>query len=187
MKPAVDVELYDTTLRDGTQREGISLSCDDKLRIAERLDRLGVAFIEGGWPGSNPKDAELFARARSELALEHAVLAAFGATRRAGVAAADDPQLVALLECGAPVCTVFGKTSPLQVKSVLRVSPDENLRMIEETVALLATRGRRTFFDAEHFFDGYAADPGYALAALDAAARRRWCCATLTAAACHGT
>ena len=170
MKPAVDVELYDTTLRDGTQREGISLSCDDKLRIAERLDLLGVSFIEGGWPGSNPKDAEFFQRAR-ELELGHAVLAAFGATRRAGVAAADDPQLVALLECGAPVCTVFGKTSPLQVRSVLRVSPEENLRMIEETVALLSGQRRRTFFDAEHFFDGYAADPVYALEVLDAAAR----------------
>ena len=175
MKPVadtgIDVALYDTTLRDGTQREGISLSCDDKLRIAERLDRLGVAFIEGGWPGSNPKDAELFQRARSELALERAVLAAFGATRRTGMAAADDPQLCALLECGAPVCTVFGKASPLQVRSVLRVAPEENLRMIEETVALLAGHGRRTFFDAEHFFDGFAADPAYAMAVLDAAAR----------------
>ena len=175
MKPAadrrVDVQLYDTTLRDGTQREGISLTCDDKLRIAGRLDQLGVAFIEGGWPGSNPKDAELFQRAQSELALAHAALCAFGATRRAGLAAADDPQLVALLECGAPVVTVFGKSSPLQVKSVLRVAPAENLAMIEETVALLAGHGRRTFFDAEHFFDGYAADPAYALEVLDAAAR----------------
>ncbi len=170
MKPAVDIQLYDTTLRDGTQREGISLTCDDKLRIAQRLDRLGVSFIEGGWPGSNPKDAEFFQRAR-DLELSHAVLAAFGATRRAGVAAADDPQLVALLECGAAVCTVFGKSSPLQVRSVLRVSPDENLRMIEDTVALLAGAGRRVFFDAEHFFDGYAADPAFALEVLDAAAR----------------
>src|SRR6185503_3408001 len=170
MKPVVDVELYDTTLRDGTQREGISLSCDDKLRIAERLDHLGVSFIEGGWPGSNPKDAEFFQRCR-DLELTQAVLAAFGATRRAGIAAADDPQLQALLECGAAVCTVFGKTSPLQVKSVLRVSPDENLRMIEDTVALLAGAGRRVFYDAKHFFDGYAADPAYALAVLDAAAR----------------
>ncbi|HEU5059494.1 MAG TPA: citramalate synthase [Kofleriaceae bacterium] len=175
MKPAaeqgIDVELYDTTLRDGTQREGISLSCDDKLRIAARLDHLGVAFIEGGWPGSNPKDAEFFQRAQEELALERATLAAFGATRRAGMAAADDPQVTALLECGAPVVTVFGKSSPLQVRSVLRVAPEENLAMIEETVALLAGQGRRTFFDAEHFFDGYAADPAYALAVLDAAAR----------------
>jgi 2-isopropylmalate synthase len=171
MKPAVDVELYDTTLRDGTQREGISLTCDDKLRIAARLDHLGVAFIEGGWPGSNPKDAEFFQRAQGELALERAALAAFGATRRAGMAAADDPQVAALLECGAPVVTVFGKSSPLQVRSVLRVAPEENLAMIEETVALLAGQGRRTFFDAEHFFDGYAADPAYALAVLDAAAK----------------
>ena len=175
MKPGadnrVDVQLYDTTLRDGTQREGISLSCDDKLRIAERLDRLGVSFIEGGWPGSNPKDAEFFQRARGELALGHAALAAFGATRRAGVSAADDPQVIALLECRAPVVTVFGKSSPLQVRSVLRVAPEENLAMIEETVALLASQGRRTFFDAEHFFDGHAADPAYALAVLDAAAR----------------
>src|SRR5688572_4513085 len=170
MKPVVDVHLYDTTLRDGTQREGPSLTCDDKLRIARRLDRIGVSFIEGGWPGSNPKDAEFFQRT-GELALEHAQLTAFGATRRAGIAASDDPQLAALLESGARVCTVFGKTSPLQVKSVLRVSPEENLKMIEDTVALLSGHGRRAFYDAEHFFDGYAADPSYALEALDAAAR----------------
>jgi 2-isopropylmalate synthase len=164
------VALYDTTLRDGTQREGISLACSDKLRIAQQLDALGVSFIEGGWPGSNPKDGELFQRAR-DVQWTHAALAAFGSTRRAGIAAADDPNIIALLESGAGVCTVFGKTSVIHVRDVLRTTLDENLRMIEETVAHLVKNGRRVIYDAEHFFDGAREDEAYALETLRAAER----------------
>jgi 2-isopropylmalate synthase len=164
-----DVLIYDTTLRDGTQREGISLSCDDKLRIADRLDEVGVAFIEGGWPGSNPKDAELFARAR-DRDWQRAALVAFGATRRAGVCVEDDPSLGALLAAGTPVCAVFGKSWTLHVRDVLRISLDENLVLVAESVAYLRSHGRRVVFDAEHFFDGHAADPAYALEVLRAAA-----------------
>lgn len=164
------VKLYDTTLRDGTQREGLSLSVGEKLRILTLLDRLGVAYVEGGWPGSNPKDAELFARARA-LPLRHARLAAFGATRRRDLRAEDDPSLRALLEAETPVCTIFGKSSIAHVREVLRVTPDENLAMIEESCALLRAAGREVVYDAEHFFDGWALDPRYALATLVAAAR----------------
>src|SRR5512147_2013076 len=164
------IQLYDTTLRDGTQREGISLSCDDKLRIARKLDELGVAFIEGGWPGSNPKDAEFFERAR-ELPWKHARVAAFGATCRAGGAPEDDANIQALLASGAPVCTVVGKTWTLHVTEVLRTTFDENLRIIEKSLAHLRAQGRRVIYDAEHFFDGYRADPAYALATLQAAVR----------------
>lgn len=164
------VEIYDTTLRDGSQREGIAYSCDDKLRIARRLDEMGVAFIEGGWPGSNPKDVELFERARDEQ-WTHATLTAFGSTRRANVAPEDDAQLRALLEAGTPACTVFGKSWTLHVDEVLRTTPDENLRMIEDSVRYLQSEGRRVVYDAEHFFDGYAADAAYALETLRAAAR----------------
>jgi 2-isopropylmalate synthase len=165
-----DVLIYDTTLRDGTQREGISLSVADKLKIAHRLDELGVGMIEAGWPGSNPKDAELFRRARDEK-WRQALLVAFGATRRAGIAPEEDPQLAALVEAGTPVVAIFGKTSVLHVTDVLRVSLDENLRMIEESVAFLRASGRRVVYDAEHFFDGYRADPVYALETLRAALR----------------
>jgi len=164
------VSLYDTTLRDGTQREGLSLSSHDKIRIAERLDAIGVAFIEAGFPGSNPKDAEVFARAR-DLEWQHAALAAFGATRRAGTAACDDPQLAALVACGAPVCTIFGKSWDRHVTAVLRTTYDENLRMIEESVAFLRAAGRRVVYDAEHFFDGFAADSVYAVETVHAAVR----------------
>jgi 2-isopropylmalate synthase len=164
------VEIFDTTLRDGTQREGLSLSAADKLRIAERLDELGVAFIEGGWPGSNPKDAEFFARARAQT-WRHAEIVAFGATRRLGVAAADDPSLRALVDAGTKVCAIFGKTWTLHVERVLRTTLDENLRMIEESVAFLRAQGRRVIYDAEHFFDGWRTNPEYALATLQAAAR----------------
>ncbi len=167
-KPVVDI--YDTTLRDGTQREGISLSCADKLRIAERLDALGVAFIEGGWPGSNPKDAELFRRA-GDVAWKHAALAAFGATRRAGVVVEDDASVAALLAAGTTVCTIFGKTSRVHVREVLRTTLDDNLAMIEDTVRYLVAHGRRVIYDAEHFFDGAREDAPYALATLHAAAR----------------
>ena len=164
------VEIFDTTLRDGTQREGVSLSAADKLRIAERLDQLGVAFIEGGWPGSNPKDAELFARAR-ERKWQHAEIVAFGATRRAEVRPADDASVRALAEAGTRVVAIFGKTWTLHVDRVLRVARDENLKMIEETVAWLRAQGKRVIYDAEHFFDGWRADPAYAMATLQAAAR----------------
>jgi 2-isopropylmalate synthase len=170
MPTADRVLVYDTTLRNGTQREGISLSCDDKLRIAGRLDALGVAFIEGGWPGSNPKDAEFFARAR-ELEFETALLAAFGSTRRPGVAAEHDAQLAALIDAGAPVCTLFGKSAVSQVTGVLSTSLDENLRMIEDSVRLLRASGARVIYDAEHFFDGFREDRAYALETLGAAAQ----------------
>jgi 2-isopropylmalate synthase len=165
-----EVAVYDTTLRDGTQREGISLQCGDKLRIAKRLDDLGVAFIEGGWPGSNPKDVEFFARAR-DLEWHTAKITAFGATRRSGIAVEDDPSIRALISSGASVCTIFGKSWLLHVTEVLRTKPDENLRMIEESVAYLRGQGRRVVYDAEHFFDGYRADAGYAVETLRAAVR----------------
>jgi 2-isopropylmalate synthase len=163
------VAVYDTTLRDGTQREGISLSAADKIRIAHLLDGLGVAYIELGWPGSNPKDAEVFERAR-DVAWEWAQVAAFGSTRRAGIGPEDDPQVGALLATRAPVCTIFGKTSSLHVRDVLRVSHDENLKMIAETVSYLVESGKRVIYDAEHFFDGYREDAEFAIETLLAAA-----------------
>jgi 2-isopropylmalate synthase len=163
------VEVYDTTLRDGTQREGISLSLDDKLRIAHLLDQFGVGYIEAGWPGSNPKDAEVFARLKDEP-LQNATIVAFGATRRPGGRCEDDSSVQALVDSGAPVCTIFGKSWLLHVTEVLRASPDENLRMISDTVSYLKSRGRRVVYDAEHFFDGWRADRDYALATLKAAA-----------------
>ncbi|MGD0677666.1 MAG: citramalate synthase [Polyangiaceae bacterium] len=172
MKPvmlkAVRISVYDTTLRDGTQREGISLSAIDKIHIARLLDGLGVDFIELGWPGSNPKDAEAFERARDVEWT--AKIAAFGSTRRAGTTSEDDPQVAALLATGAPVCTIFGKASLIHVREVLRISPEENLRMIAETVGYLVASGRRVVYDAEHFFDGYRADPHFAMEAVQAAA-----------------
>ncbi|NVB81937.1 MAG: citramalate synthase [Kofleriaceae bacterium] len=163
-----DVAVYDTTLRDGTQREGISLACSDKLRIAEQLDALGVTFIEGGWPGSNPKDAELFRRAR-DIEWTHATLCAFGSTRRADVSPDDDANLAALIASEAPACTIFGKTSLRHVREVLRTTPDENLAMIEDSVRYLRSHGRRVIYDAEHFFDGAREDADYAFATLLAA------------------
>jgi len=164
------VEIHDTTLRDGTQREGISLSCDDKLRIAERLDALGVHVIEAGFPGSNPKDAEVFRRAR-DMQWKHAQIAAFGSTRRAAIHVEDDPGLRTLLEAETPACVIFGKSSGMQVEVVLRTSLDENLRMIEESIAFLRAAGRRVIYDAEHFFDAFVADEAYALETLRAAVR----------------
>jgi 2-isopropylmalate synthase len=164
------IQLYDTTLRDGTQMEGISLSVDDKLKIARRLDDLGVAFIEGGWPGSNPKDVEFFARAR-ELEWKTAKIAAFGSTCRVGGTPEGDANIQALLDSGAPVCTVVGKTWSLHVSEVLRTTPDENLRIIEQSLAYLKAAGRRVIYDAEHFFDGWRADRAYALETLRAAVR----------------
>jgi len=164
------VFVYDTTLRDGTQREGISLSCDDKLRIAQRLDDLGVTYIEGGWPGSNPKDVEFFERV-SELELKHAKIAAFGSTCRVGSQPAEDANIQALLDSGTPVCTVVGKSWKLHVKDVLKTTLKENLRIIEESIAYLVSQGREVVYDAEHFFDGYKEDSAYALETLQAAAR----------------
>jgi 2-isopropylmalate synthase len=164
------IQIYDTTLRDGTQREGISLSCADKLRIAHRLDELGVAFIEGGWPGSNPKDAEFFERAR-EARWQRALIAAFGSTCRVGGGPEDDANIKALLDSGAPVCTVVGKTWTLHVTDVLRTTLEDNLRIIEKSLAYLREKGRRVIYDAEHFYDGYRADPAYAVETLRAAVR----------------
>jgi 2-isopropylmalate synthase len=169
-QPLGPVAVYDTTLRDGTQREGISLSAIDKIQIARLLDRLGVAFIELGWPGSNPKDEEAFERAR-DVEWTTASLSTFGATRRAGVSPEDDAQVGALLATRAPVCTIFGKSSMLHVREVLRTSAEENLRMIAETVGFLRENGRRVIYDAEHFFDGYREDPEFAMETLWAAAR----------------
>src|SRR2546426_951805 len=165
----MDVKLYDTTLRDGTQREGLSLSAEDKVKIARRLDALGVSYIEGGWPGSNPKDAEFFRR-MERVPLRQAKLAAFGMTRRAGSRCADDANCRALVDAGTPVVTLVGKSSTLHVDRVLRTSRDENLRMIAETVAHFKRLGKEVIYDAEHFFDGYRLDPGYTLASIVAAA-----------------
>jgi 2-isopropylmalate synthase len=164
------VEIFDTTLRDGTQREGISVSCHDKIRIAQKLDELGVAFIEGGWPGSNPKDVEFFARAR-DMEWKTALISSFGSTCRVGGGPEDDANIRALLESGTPACTVVGKTWTLHVTDVLRTTLPENLRIIEQSLAYLAAQGRRVIYDAEHFFDGYKADAAYALETLQAAAR----------------
>jgi 2-isopropylmalate synthase len=163
------ITLYDTTLRDGAQREGISFSVEDKLQIASSLDRLGVDYIEGGWPGSNPKDVEFFARA-AELRLEHAVITAFGSTRRVGTAVEKDENIRSLLSVGTSAVTVFGKSWDAQVRRVLDANPEENLHMISDTVAYLKEAGREVIYDAEHFFDGYQADTGYALATVRAAA-----------------
>jgi 2-isopropylmalate synthase len=163
--------VYDTTLRDGSQMEGLSLSVDDKLAVAAHLDELGVGYIEGGWPGANPKDKAFFQRAASgELALRHALLAAFGATRKPGVAAADDPQVRALIDARTPVVTLVAKSHTGHVERALRTTLEENLAMVRDTVAFLAAEGRRVFLDAEHFFDGYALNRDYALAVVDAAA-----------------
>lgn len=163
------IQIYDTTLRDGTQGEGVSLSLEDKLQITQRLDELGIDFVEGGYPLSNPKDTEYFQRVRG-LKLAHAKVCAFGMTRRRGVAAKDDPGMQALVDSGAPVVTIVGKTSDFHVTEVLRVSLEENLDMIRDSVAYLKSQGREVFYDAEHFFDGLAANPQYALSTIRTAA-----------------
>ncbi|MDW8317858.1 MAG: citramalate synthase [Anaerolineae bacterium] len=164
------VWLYDTTLRDGTQGEGVNFSCEDKLRISRKLDELGIHYIEGGWPGSNPKDIEYFQRARHELHLKQARVVAFGSTVKAHTDPADDPQIRLLVDAGTPVICVFGKTWDLHVHEVLRTTLDENLRMIGATAAYLKAHADEFIYDAEHFFDGYKANPDYALATLKAAA-----------------
>jgi 2-isopropylmalate synthase len=158
--------VYDTTLRDGAQQEGLNLSVADKLAIARQIDGLGVGFIEGGWPGANPRDTEFFRRAREELTLEHAQLAAFGATRRSGMKAADDPMIAALRDSGAGVVTLVAKSHDRHVELALRTTLEENLAMVRDTVSHLTAEGQRVFLDAEHFFDGYRANRDYALEVL---------------------
>ncbi len=168
-EPAGDpVLLYDTTLRDGTQREGLVLSLADKLKIARRLDEAGFPFIEGGWPGSNPKDQEFFAAARN-MTWRNARIAAFGSTRHRSNRPEDDPNLQALVAADTPVVTIFGKSWLLHVKDVLGATPDQNLAMVGDSVAFCRSAGREVVYDAEHFFDGYKDDPAYALATLRAA------------------
>ena len=164
------IQIYDTTLRDGTQSEGFTLSANDKIRVAQRLDDFGVAFIEGGWPGSNPKDVEFFERAR-DMQWQNALIAAFGSTCRVKGGPEDDANIKALLNSHTPVCTIFGKTWTLHVREVLQTTNEDNLRIIEQSVAYLKANGKRVIYDAEHFFDGYKADSAYALETLQAAIR----------------
>ncbi|MBN2451839.1 MAG: citramalate synthase [Lentisphaeria bacterium] len=159
------VRIYDTTLRDGTQAQGVSFSKTDKVRIAEKLDAFGISYIEGGWPGSNPKDMGFFEAMRGRV-LSHARLAAFGSTRRAGNSAEADANLRSLLEAETPVVTIFGKSWLFHVHEVLRVTPDDNLDIVGSSCAFLRDAGREVIFDAEHFFDGYADNPTYALDVL---------------------
>jgi 2-isopropylmalate synthase len=168
--PAGAITLYDTTLRDGLGMEGLSLSLEDKLLIVQKLDELGVHYIEGGYPGSNPKDAEFFQRAKS-LELQHAKLVAFGSTRRAGGDVRTDPAIRAVLEAETPAVTLVGKASSRQAREVLQTTEEENLAMIRDSISHLVGEGREVFFDAEHFFDGYRDDPEYAIASLRAAER----------------
>jgi len=178
----MNFQVYDTTLRDGAQREGISYSVGDKLAVARLLDDFGVGFIEGGWPGAMPKDTEFFRRARTDLKLRHAVLVAFGATRKPGVAVADDPQVQALLDAETEAVCLVAKSDLRHVERALRTTPAENLAMVADTVAYFVARGRRVFLDCEHFFDGFRFDPAYAASvvrtALDAGAERVVLCDT---------
>ena len=157
------VEIYDTTLRDGTQGEGVSFSVADKLRVAEKLDAFGVHYVEGGWPGSNPKDIEFFKQA-AKRKWRNTQIAAFGSTRRKKIAAKDDPQVKLLVAAKTPVVTLFGKTWLLHVKEVLRTTPKENLAMIADTIRFLKKKGKKVIYDAEHALDGYKDDPEYAMA-----------------------
>jgi 2-isopropylmalate synthase len=163
------IQLYDTTLRDGMQGEGMSLSAEEKLRVAHRLDELGIDLIEAGFPSSNPKELELFELLAAER-FNHASVAAFGMTRRRDVTAGSDPALRVLADCFAPVCTLVGKTWGLHLQKVVKVDRDENLRMIAESVEFLVAAGKRVVYDAEHFFDGFADDRDYALRCLQVAA-----------------
>lgn len=164
------VLLYDTTLRDGTQGEGVSFSAKDKVEVCKRLDQFGIDYVEGGWPGSNPKDVEFFERIR-DVPLEHTKVTAFGSTRRARVHVEDDANLQSLVRSGVKTATIFGKSWTFHVTDVLRTTLEENLKMIEESVAFLRFQGIEVIYDAEHFFDGFKADPEYALETLEAAAR----------------
>jgi len=171
-------QLYDTTLRDGAQEEGISFSVEDKLKICQKLDELGIDFIEGGWPGSNPKDTEFFARARN-LRLTQSTLVAFGSTRRSGCRAEEDPNLRALLQAKTKAVTIVGKAWDKQVTRVLETTLEENLSMITDSVTYLKAKGLRVFFDAEHFFDGYRDNPEHALQVVTAAAKAGAKCVVL--------
>src|SRR3954462_2553933 len=162
------IETYDATLRDGMQGEGMSLTAAEKVRVVHKLDELGIDLIEAGFPASNPKELELFSLLADEE-LQHAQIVAFGMTRRRGVAAADDPALQTLASCFAPVCTIVGKTWKLHLEKVVRVSPEENLAMIAESVAFLVAEGKRAIYDCEHFFDAWRADRDYALRCVEAA------------------
>lgn len=173
-----EVLIYDTTLRDGTQGEGITLSADDKLKIAERLDEFGVAYVEGGWPGSNPKDIEFFRLAQHKR-WKNTKIAAFGSTRRAKLRAEEDPNLAKLVESGAPVVTIFGKSWDFHVTDALKVPLEQNIEMIYDSVRFLKDQGLEVIFDAEHFFDGYKANPKYAISTLDAASRGGATCLSL--------
>ncbi|HWE54729.1 MAG TPA: citramalate synthase [Acidimicrobiales bacterium] len=165
------VDVYDTTLRDGSQQEGLSLTVDDKLRVAEQLDHLGVQFIEGGWPGANPKDAEFFRRAASgELRLHHATLVAFGSTRKAGGRAETDPVLADMMAAQTSVVCLVAKSAEWHVTETLRTSLTEAVDMVADSVGYLVGQGKRVFLDAEHFFDGYRANPGFSTDVLAAAA-----------------
>ena len=168
MKQSTTIRFYDCTLRDGAQGPGINLSLSDKVRLARAMDEFGIDFIEGGWPGANPKDTEFFQKMRQEP-LHHAVLTAFGATRRPGIAAQEDKQLQALLDSGAQSIALCGKASLMQVQKVLQASPEENLAMIADSIALLRRNGREVVFEAEHFFDGCASDSQYAMKTLETA------------------
>lgn len=172
------VFLYDTTLRDGTQGEGVSLSVEDKLKLAKKLDELGVHYIEGGWPGSNPKDMNFFTLAK-ELHLTHAKITAFGSTRRIGVKASEDQNLQRIIECGVKAVAIFGKTWEFQVTHALQTTLEENLRMIYDSVRFLKDEGLEVIFDAEHFFDGYKSNPEYALSAIKTAEEAGADCVTL--------
>ena len=164
------VEIYDTTLRDGAQLEGISLTVDDKLRIADQLDRLGVHYIEGGWPGANPKDEEFFERARTELDLTTSKLVAFGSTRRVKGRVDDDPTLANLVAAGTEVVCIVGKAWDYHVTEALRTTLEEGVAMVADSVRYLKEQGLVVFYDAEHFFDGYEANPEFSLAVLEGAA-----------------
>ncbi|BAL92333.1 putative 2-isopropylmalate synthase [Actinoplanes missouriensis 431] len=165
----MDYQVFDTTLRDGGQREGISYTVADKLAVARLLDEFGVGFIEGGWPGAMPKDTEFFERAKTELDLKHAVLVAFGSTRKAGVDVAEDPQVKALLDAETPVVCVVAKSDIRHVERALRTTGEENLAMVRDTVRHLVANGRRAFVDCEHFFDGFRHDPAYTASVVKAA------------------
>lgn len=168
MSSKAPILIYDTTLRDGTQGEGISFSAGDKIRLSKHLDDFGIDYIEGGWPGSNPRDMEFF-RLAKDLPLNHAKLAAFGSTRRANLPVEKDPQLQQLIEANTPVVTIFGKSWTLHVTDVLLTTLEENLAMIQDSVAFLKATGKEVIYDAEHFFDGFKDDPSYALETLFAA------------------
>ena len=168
--PVPSLEIYDTTLRDGAQAEDVSFSADDKVRVAQKLDELGVQYIEGGWPGANPRDIEFF-RMIKTVPMKSATVVAFGSTRKASNPASKDANLQALLEAGTGTITLFGKSWNLHVTDALGISLAKNLEIIEDSLAWLKDKGRRVFYDAEHFFDGYKANPAYALDCLKSAER----------------